>query len=333
MIGLAIFGAGRIGHVHAQNILNNPRARLAYVYDPVPRNAESLAALTGARVSSIEAILSASEVEGVLVTSPATNHATQLVAAARAGKAVLCEKPLSLELAEAKVVLESLSALGSRCMMGFHRRYDAQFRAARDAIEHGDVGRVFQMTISSRSAAIPDRAYLSTSGGLFRDQSIHDFDIARFLLGEEFKNVYAIGGCLIDAEVEAAGDIDTAMITMVSASGCQVHINNGRYCPSGYDQRVEIMGTLRSIAIENIRQSASVRSDASGSSLAAPVPSFIERYAAAYRAELATLLDFIEGRNPSIADQSDGYQAQRLAEAAYQSLRAGAPVSLHVAPP
>lgn len=328
MIGLAIVGAGRIGHIHARNVMANPRAWVVCVHDPIQRNAEALAALTGARVAGFEEVRSAGDVDGVFITSPATEHARQLVDFARAGKRVLCEKPVSFDLAKAAAAVAALDSIGARCMMGFHRRYDARFRAARAAIVDGRMGRPFQMTISSHSASVPDNGYLSTSGGLFRDQTIHDFDVARFLLAEEFVSLYAVGGCLIEDRVSATGDIDTAMITMVSASGCQVHINNGRFCPSGYDQRVELLGTALALSIENVRQDTAVWSDADAARLAPPLPTFKERYEQAFRTELDAFLDFVEGSDAPVADQNDGYQAQRLAEAALRSLRTGLPVDL-----
>lgn len=328
MIGLAILGAGRIGQLHAGNIRLNPRARLGYVYDPHAESARRMAAATGARVASVDEILAAKDVDGVLITAPTTSHIALLTAAVKAGKPALCEKPLSLDVTEASGAVTSLRAAGARCMLGFHRRYDPQFRAAHERIRDGAIGAVFQMTISSHSAAIPSDDYILNSGGLFRDQSIHDLDIARFLLGEEFRSIYAVGECMIDERIGRHGDIDTAMITMVSQSGCQVHINNGRFSPFGYDQRIEILGTKAAIFIENARRNTLVRADENGFSRSIPVYSFIERYESAYRAELDAFLRFVKDGKEPVADQNDGLQAQLLSEAALESLRKGAPVRL-----
>lgn len=328
MIRLAILGAGRIGQLHAKNILANPRARLAYVYDPNTNNAERVAAQTKAKVSSIEEILTTDDVDGVLITCPTTNHIALLTAAVKAGKPALCEKPLSLDVAEAEAVVKTLKGAGARCMLGFHRRYDPQFLKAREHIRDGSIGTVFQMVISSHSAAIPSDDYILNSGGLFRDQSIHDLDIARYLIGEEFKSVYAIGGCRIAKRIGELGDIDTAMITLVSESGCQVHINNGRFSPFGYDQRIEILGTKAAFFIENVARDTLICANDKGFTSSQPVYSFIERYQSAYQAELEAFMRFIGNDAEPVADQNDGLQAQRLSEAALKSLCEGAPVLL-----
>lgn len=328
MIRLAILGAGRIGQLHAGNILANPRATLAYVYDPHADSASRLAAQTGARVATVDEILAASDVDGVLITSSTTTHIALLTAAVKANKPALCEKPLSLDVAEAEAAVKVLKASSARCMLGFHRRYDPQFREAQDKIRDGSIGAPFQMTISSHSAAIPSDDYILNSGGLFRDQSIHDLDIARYLVGEEFRSVYAVGACMIDKHIGELGDIDTAMITLVSRSGCQVHINNGRFSPFGYDQRIEILGTKAAFFIENVRRNALVRGDADGFAFSQPLYSFIERYESAYRAEIDAFLHFIRDNKAPVADQNDGLRAQQLAEAALESLHRGTPVLL-----
>jgi myo-inositol 2-dehydrogenase/D-chiro-inositol 1-dehydrogenase len=328
MIHLAILGAGRIGRLHADNIRANPHARLAYVYDPITENATRLASVDKARVAGVDEILAAKDVDGVLITSPTTSHIALLMAAVKARKPALCEKPLSLDVKEADQVVKALRSDGARCMLGFHRRYDPQFLKAHENIRDGSIGTVFQMTISSHSAAIPSDDYILNSGGLFRDQSIHDLDIARYLIGEEFKTVYAVGSCRIAKRIGELGDIDTAMITLVSESGCQVHINNGRFSPFGYDQRIEILGTKAAYFIENVRRSTLIHADDDGFTSSQPVYSFIERYQSAYKAELDAFLRFIENAAEPVADQNDGLQAQRLSEAALESLRTGAPVAL-----
>jgi myo-inositol 2-dehydrogenase/D-chiro-inositol 1-dehydrogenase len=327
IVRLAILGAGRIGQLHAGNILANPRARLTYVYDPVDNSAAQLAARANAKVAGVEQILNAADVDGILITSPTTSHISLLKAAVKAGKPALCEKPLSLDLSEAEDAVKTLKSAGARCMLGFHRRYDPQLQKAREAISSGAVGTVFQMTISSHSAAVPSDDYILNSGGLFRDQSIHDFDIARYLAGEEFKSVYAVGGCMVAKRIGELGDIDAAMITLVSTSGCQVHINNGRFSPFGYDQRIEILGTKAACMIENVPRDMLIRGDESGFTSSQPVHSFIERYEKAYQIELAAFLRFVKRGSEPVADQHDGLQAQRLSEAALKSLRTGAPVA------
>jgi myo-inositol 2-dehydrogenase/D-chiro-inositol 1-dehydrogenase len=213
-------------------------------------------------------------------------------------------------------------------MLGFHRRYDPSFRAVRERIRDGTAGVVYQIIAFSRTGAIPPIDYIRVSGGLFRDSSIHDFDMARYLLGEEIASVYAVGGCLADEAVGAAGDIDTAMITMVSRSGKLVQINNGRYTPFGYDQRIEVLASNEVLRVDNAPRDTVVVGTREGLSSAGPVHSFIERYATAYRAEMEAFAQLItEGKAP-LADHNDGLEAQRLAEAAVRSMCDKRPVAV-----
>jgi len=212
-------------------------------------------------------------------------------------------------------------------MLGFHRRYDPSFRAVRERIRNGEAGVVYQIVIFSRTGAIPPIDYIKVSGGLFRDSSIHDLDMARYLLGEEIASVYAVGGCLADEAIGAAGDIDTAMITMVSRSGALVNINNGRDTPFGYDQRVEVLASHELLRVDNVSQNSTVIGVRDDFKSAGPVNSFLERYTAAYRAEMDAFAAMITKGTAPLADQNDGLEAQRLAEAAVRSIREGRPVA------
>jgi myo-inositol 2-dehydrogenase/D-chiro-inositol 1-dehydrogenase len=328
MVTMALFGAGRIGRVHAKNAAEHSGISLAYVVDPVEANAAAVAAITGASVADRDRVFADSAVDGVIIASSTDSHAELVKGAAAAGKVVFCEKPLSLDFAAAQCCVDVLNRHGTPCMLGFHRRYDPSFRAVRERIRDGKAGEVYQLIVFSRAGAIPPVDYIKVSGGLFRDSTIHDFDMARYLLGEEIATVYAVGGCLADVAVGAAGDIDTAMITMVSRSGKLVQINNGRYTPFGYDQRVEVLASNEVLRVDNVPGDTVVVGTREGFRSASVVNSFIERYAAAYRAEMDAFVQLIaEGKAP-LADHNDGLEAQRLAEAAVRSMCDKRPIAV-----
>jgi myo-inositol 2-dehydrogenase/D-chiro-inositol 1-dehydrogenase len=327
MIRIALFGAGRIGQLHAKHAAEHPGITLAYVVDPVEDNATAVAASTGAAVAEAEQVFADPSIDGVLIASSTDTHVDLVQRAASAEKAVFCEKPLSLDYVKAEACVQVLNRHKSRCMLGFHRRYDPSFKAVRDRIRSGEAGRVYQIVIFSRSGAIPPIEYIKVSGGLFRDSSIHDLDMVRYLIGEEIATVYAVGGCLADKAIGAAGDIDTAMITLVSRSGILAQINNARDNPLGYDQRLEVHASDALMRVENVPQNSTVIGRSSGLTSARPLDSFLERYAAAYRAEMDAFAAMIANGTAPLADHNDGLEAQRLAEAAIRSFREGRPVA------
>lgn len=327
MIRVAVIGAGRIGWIHATNAANHPEITLAYVVDPVVENASVVAAKTGAAVADAEQVFADPSIDGVVIASSTDSHAELVQRAAAAGKAVFCEKPLSLDYATAEACVCVLNRLQTRCMVGFHRRYDPSFRAVRDRIRSGEAGRVYQIVIFSRSGTIPPIEYIKVSGGLFRDSSIHDLDMIRYLIGEEIATVYAVGACLADTAIGAAGDIDTATITLVSRSGILAQINNARDTPFGYDQRLEVLASNALLRVENVAKHSAIIGAKNGFTSAKPADSFLERYATAYRAELDAFVAMITKGTAPLADQNDGLEAQRLAEAAVRSFREGRPVA------
>lgn len=323
MIRIGVFGAGRIGQMHARNAAEHPGVTLVYVVDPDAGKAAAVAAMTGATVAEAEQVFADPSIAGVVIASSTDSHADLTQRAAAAGKAVFCEKPLSLDYVTAKACASALNRCRARCMVGFHRRYDPSLRAVRDRIRSGEAGRVYQVIVFSRSGGIPPIEYIKLSGGLFRDSSIHDFDLIRYLLDEEIATVYAVGGCLAAQAIGAAGDIDTAMITLVSRSGTLAQINNARDNPLGYDQRLEVLAAKALIRVENVPQDSTVVGGLSGLTSARPVDSFLERYATAYRAEMGAFVEMITKGTAPLADHSDGLEAQRLAEAAIRSFREG----------
>ena len=329
MTELAVFGAGRIGQVHAINAAAIPSVRVRYLADPVagdPR--DSLAARIGAKVVDQETVFADPGVDGIVIASSTDSHAALLERAVETRKAVFCEKPISLDFATVQRVAERVTQAGLPCMLGFQRRYDPDFRAVRDRIESGAAGRLEHVVMHTRDPGPPPRAYVERSGGMFRDQAIHDFDMARYLLGEEIRSVFAVGACLIDPEIGAAGDIDTAMVTLTSASGRFVQMINCRRAPFGYDQRLEALCAREVLYVEN-RPATSIRiADADGFRSAPPTNYFIERFAAAYRAEMKAFVQMIDTGETPLVGIRDGLEAQRIAEAAIVAMRTGQPVTL-----
>jgi myo-inositol 2-dehydrogenase/D-chiro-inositol 1-dehydrogenase len=325
---LALIGAGRIGRIHARNIAAHPEAELALVTDPVPGAAEALAASLGVRASlEPREAFAAEGIDGVVICSPTPFHVEHITAAIAAGKAVLVEKPVDLDLARVDECIAAVAGSEHRIMVGFNRRFDAGNALVRQRISDGEIGRLEQLTILSRDPAPPPPAYLAQSGGIFRDMTIHDFDLARFLLGD-FVEVHAVGQTL-DDDIAAVGDYSAAVTTLTTASGAVATIVNSRHSPTGYDQRVEAFGATGSLETVNQLTSTVRYSGANVSGAAAPyLDFFLERYADAYRAELdAFLLAIRSGVAPS-PSLFDGRAALALADAATRSARSGERIRL-----
>ena len=329
MTEIAVFGAGRIGQVHALNATALPSVRVRYLVDPVAgAQRDGLAERLGAEVVEPDAAFADPAIGGVVIASSTDTHAALLERAVAAGKPVFCEKPVSLDFPTVERVAARVAASGIPCMLGFQRRYDPDFRAVHDRIASGEAGTLEHVVMHTRDPAPPPRAYVERSGGMFRDQAIHDFDMARYLLGEEIRTVYAVGACLIDPEIGAAGDIDTAMITLTSASGRFVQLVNCRRAPFGYDQRLEALCSKEALYVEN-RPATTIRiGDARGFRTAPPMNYFIERFAAAYRAEMAAFAAMLETGAAPLAGIRDGLEAQRIAEAAIVAMQTGQAVTL-----
>jgi len=324
MLRIAVLGCGRIGRMHAANIARHPRVSLAAVYDVHAPSATALAESEGTRVArSAGEILGSPEVDAVLIASATPTHADYIEMAVEAGKAALCEKPIDLDLARVEACRARIAGSSVPVQIGFNRRFDPGHRAARDAVAAGDIGDLHQVVITSRDPELPPRAYLEAAGGLFRDMTIHDFDLARFMLGEEPEEVFAIAGALIDPALGAELDeVDSAMFILRTASGRQCHINNSRTAVYGYDQRVELMGSAGMVVSGNRKPHEMRRYSAKNVESAEPYQFFfIERYREAFMAELDAFVDAVEtGAQPEV-DFEDGRRALILAEAAYVSFR------------
>ena len=325
MLDIAVIGAGRIGQIHARNIAGHPRARLAGIADAVPEAAANLAAATGAKVISLDEAFAAS---AVLIGSPTPTHADYIERAAKAGQAVFCEKPVDLSAARVRACLEVVAAAGTPLMVGFNRRFDPHFAALKRRLDAGEAGRLELLSIISRDPNPPPPAYVAASGGLFRDMMIHDLDMARFLLGEEPVELFAAASCLVDPAIGQAGDVDTAIVTLRTASGTLCQISNSRRATYGYDQRIEAHGAGGLLRAGNMTATTIERADARGFTTDPALPFFLERYASAYRAELDAFITAINTGRPPEPNGTDGLRALELADAATLSARTRQPVTL-----
>lgn len=322
---IALFGAGRIGAIHAANATAHPGLTLKFVVDPVAGTAEALAARHGATVATAAAVWADPAIEGVIVASSTDTHLDHCLAATAAGKAIFCEKPLDLDLGKVRAAAPRLA--GARLLLGFNRRFDPNFQALKDRLDAGAVGALETLNITSHDPAPPPIAYVRVSGGLFRDMAIHDFDTARWLLGEPPAQVFASASCLIDPEIGAAGDADTAKTLLRTASGKLCMISNSRRSGYGYDQRIEAFGSGGMLRAANVTESTVETWSETGAAADRFQNFFLARYSDAYRLEMAHFAEILAGGRPRVG-LADGIAALALAEAAEQSARTGAAVSL-----
>ncbi|MGJ8628891.1 MAG: inositol 2-dehydrogenase [Sulfitobacter sp.] len=328
MLRIGILGCGRIGQVHARSLMRTGDASLVAVADAFPAAAQSLADRTGAEVRNVEAIIVGSDIDAVIICTPTDTHYDLIHAAAKAGKAIFCEKPVDMSAARIRECIKAVRQSGVAFLTAFNRRFDPNFALVQARIAGGDIGAVEIVTIQSRDPNPPPISYIKSSGGIFRDMMIHDFDMARFLLGEEPVSVFAVGSSLVDPEIGAAGDADTAAVTLTTASGKICQISNSRRATYGYDQRIEVHGSKGMLRAENILENTVEYATAAGFTRAPAQHFFLERYEAAYLAEITHFVQAVSNKttpNPSI---EDGLKAQLLADAAALSLEKGQPVSV-----
>jgi myo-inositol 2-dehydrogenase/D-chiro-inositol 1-dehydrogenase len=259
----------------------------------------------------------------VLITSPTPTHADYIERAVERGCPVFCEKPIDLSADRVRACLGVVRQTGVALMVGFNRRFDPHFSALKARLDAGEIGAVELLTIISRDPSPPPIAYVESSGGLFRDMMIHDLDMARFLLGEEPVEVSAAASCLVDPAIGAAGDVDTAVVTLRTASGRLCQISNSRRASYGYDQRIEAHGAKGLLRAGNVLPTTVELADAAGIRTDPVLPFFLERYAAAYRAELGAFIAAVTGGWPARPDGEDGLRALLLADAALEASRTG----------
>lgn len=326
-----ILGAGRIGPVHAETLaFRVADAEVAALADLNREAAHKLAERCGIPrvVSSPGEILDDPSIDAVVICTPTDTHADLIVRAAQAGKHIFCEKPVSLSLEKIDLSLAAVRKAGVKLQVGFNRRFDSNFARVRQAVRSGEVGKPYLMHIISRDPSPPPISYLGPSGGLFLDMMIHDFDMARFLLGEEVEEVYAAAGVLVDAAIGAAGDLDTAVVVLHFRSGAIGTIDNSRKATFGYDQRVEILGSKGKIASENRFPNQVVVSGEKSVYSDLPLPFFMERYTESFAAEMKDFVDAVVNDKPVPVTGDDSRVPVVMALAARRSYDEHRPVKL-----
>ena len=331
MINLCLFGAGRIARVHAANIAAHPELGLRTVVDPDLDRARALAEPFDARAAAdADAALADAEVHAVLIASTSKTHADLIERAVATRKPVFCEKPIDLDVARADACVRRVEAAGVPVFVDFNRRFDPNHAAVYQAVRAGEAGAVELISITSRDPEPPPLDYLENApGALFRETMVHDCDMARWLLGEEPVEVFAMASCLIDPEIGALGEVDTAVATLRTASGKLCQINNSWRATYGYDQRIEVLGSGGMVRSDNVRRTTLERYDARAVRNDVFQYFFTERYAASYRLALDHFADVVRhGTAPLIAAE-DGYRALVLADAALRSANTGQPVAVH----
>nr|CAA6829455.1 MAG: Myo-inositol 2-dehydrogenase (EC [uncultured Thiotrichaceae bacterium] len=328
MLNICLIGAGRIGKVHAMAIEKVSGARISHVVDPFPEGAKVVAAQYGAQFVSEDEAFASGEVDAFIIASSTDTHSPLLARCATVGKPVFCEKPIDLDYDKAAECVKQVNESGITCMLGFNRRFDPQFAQLKAQMDAGAIGQLETLIITSRDPSPPPAEYIAVSGGLFRDMMIHDFDMARWVLGEEPTRIYATGSVLVDPAIGEAGDVDTASVTLSTASGAIAIITNSRRASYGYDQRVEAFGEKGMLQVNNQLENQVVFSGGNGVSGAKPQHFFLERYADAYRIELTRFVESLQNNTPPPATADDGLKALALADAAVKSLQTGFPVDL-----
>jgi len=326
---VGVIGAGRIGRIHAQNLsLRIPNAEVEMISDVRLDCAEAAAREFHIRHAAADyhAILDRKDIAAVVICSPTNTHARMIEESCSRQKHIFCEKPIDLDLGTIRKALRAVADAGVKLQVGFNRRFDPNFKRAKEWVREGKIGTPHIVRITSRDPAPPPLEYLKASGGIFLDMTIHDFDMARYLIGEEIAEVWAAGGCLINPEIRDAGDIDTAVVTMRYKSGAFCVIDNSRKAVYGYDQRAEVFGSKGCITVANDTPSRAGLWDESGQRREPFLFFFLERYQAAYAAEMKEFVDCVlEDREPSVTG-SDGLKSVVLGLAAQKSLKEGRPV-------
>jgi myo-inositol 2-dehydrogenase/D-chiro-inositol 1-dehydrogenase len=328
MLGVGLLGAGRIGNVHAKAISTHPQSKLVAVSDVNAEAAAKLAGLYGAEARSNEAIIDDPSIGAVLIATSTNTHSDLIEAATRAGKAVLCEKPVDLSLARAQACLKAANATGRPVMIGFNRRFDPNFAALKAAADGGEIGKSELLSITSFDPAPPPISYVKVSGGLFRDMMIHDFDLACWIMGASPVQVTAVATSIVDPEIGQAGDVDTAVVTLLYGDGRIAVIKNSRRAAYGYDQRIELLGSKGLLSVDNVLENTVSKATAAGVVAAKPEFFFLERYTRAYGAEWAAFVDAVTKNSPLPVTLADGVNALAVAEAATRSAKTKSTVDL-----
>ena len=320
-VRFAVLGAGRIGRVHANAIATVPGATLVAIADPMAAAAEAIRAAHGCDIRTIEAIEAGHDIDAVVICTPTDTHADLIERFVKAGKAVFCEKPVDLSLARVKDCIKAVAKAKGVLMVGFNRRFDPDFMAVKAAIDAGRVGKVEMVTITSRDPGPPPYDYITRSGGIFRDMTIHDFDMARWLLGEEIETVQAAASVLTDKTIGELGDFDSVNVILRTASGRQCVITNSRRATYGYDQRIEVLGSLGMVSARNQTENNIETADKAGFHTSPLLNFFMSRYTAAYANEIAAFVASVRDGAATPTTGQDGLLALALAEAALLSVK------------
>ena len=328
MLRVGLLGAGRIGTVHALSINAHPASELVSISDVFPENAEKLAALYGCKSVASDDIIADPSIDAVLIATSTDTHADLIEAAASAGKAVFCEKPVDLSLERARACFEATVSGDQPIMIGFNRRFDPGFAALKAAKDAGEIGSAELLSITSFDPEPPPVDYVKVSGGLFRDMMIHDFDMANFIMGDLPASVTAIGTSLVDPDIGKAGDVDTAVATLQYADGRIAVIKNSRRAAYGYDQRLELLGSEGLLQVKNMTEHPVVKSTTAGVVSSKPMYFFLQRYMPAFEAEWQAFTDAVTEGTDVPVTLSDGIAALQMAEAATQSLQTGVAVTV-----
>ncbi len=330
-INVGIIGAGRIGKLHAEHLAYRiPDANIIAIADVFLEAAEKCAAdlQIPSAVQDHREIMENPDIEAVIICSSTDTHAQMIEEAAATGKHIFCEKPIDFDLGRIDRALEAVDKAGVKLQVGFNRRFDPNFRRVREMVAAGKIGTPHILRITSRDPGPPPIEYIKVSGGIFLDMTIHDFDMARYLIGSEVSEVYAAGGVMVDPEIGKAGDIDTAVITLRFDNGVIGTIDNSRKAAYGYDQRVEVFGSEGMVAVSNNTPDTAVHSNAEGVHSALPLFFFVERYTEAYIAEMKIFIDCIRQDKMPPVTGIDGRIPVVMGRAAKKSYEENRPVKL-----
>ena len=323
-----VLGAGRIGQVHAEAIVKTLGAELRAVAEPVEAVAKAIAEKLGCDIRTIEEIEAADDIDAVVICTPTDTHADLIERFARAGKAIFCEKPVDLSLSRVKQCLKTVEDTNTFLMVGFQRRFEPDFNVLKQAIDDGRIGKVEMISLVSRDPGPPPYEYIARCGGIFRDMTIHDFDVARWLLGEEVESVQAAASVLVDPKIGELGDFDSVNVILRTASGRQCIISNSRRATYGYDQRIEVHGSEGAVSALNHAEARIEFAGPDGYTRPPNLHFFITRYAGAYAAEIVAFVEALASGKPPPVSGYDGLMALAIADAANISVAEGRSVTV-----
>lgn len=322
-IKVGVIGLGRIGKIHFENLRNFKEVDIVAVSDPIEKIDDHNIPLC-----TPEEIMAMANIDAVAICSPTDTHANYIELAAKAGKHIFCEKPLDLSLDRVRKTLALLGKSKSKFMLGFNRRFDPNFQKIKTLVVNGEIGDPYILKITSRDPAPPPLPYLKVSGGQFLDMTIHDFDMARYIMGKEVEEVFALASALIDPAIADVGDTDTAVITLKFANGSMAVIDNCRQAAYGYDQRLEVFGSKGMAKIDNNMPDNHLLSNSDGTHGSLPLHFFLERYATAYRVEMKMFIKALQENTPMPVSGHDGLKAMTIALAAARSVKENRPVKI-----